>query len=269
MLVRSVEKARARLPDGVQIVEGDLADPSSLDRALDGVASVLLVSPVHPRQRELQGNLARAAARASGRPHVVKISGLATAPGSAVDSGRWHAETEADIRELGLPLTALRPYFFMQNLGFQLEAARRRGVIRAAVGDARIAMVDVLDIAAVAARLLAGEVDLVGEAVPVTGGVALGYADVAAELGRVLGRDVAYERQSREEARIALQRSGQPDWHVEILLQFNRAFAEGAAAQVSDTVERVLGRPPRSLRSYLEAAVEGHDEDRGANPFPS
>ena len=229
---------------------------------------MLLVSPVHPRQRELQGNLVRAAA-AAGRPLVVKISGLGTALDSYVDSGRWHAETEADIRALGLSFTFLRPYFFMQNLGFQLGGARRDGVIRAAVGDARIAMVDVADVVAVAARLLAGEADLVDEAVAITGSEALGYDDVASVLSDVVGRDVHYERQSTVAARSALEKSGMPDWHVEILLQFNRAFAEGQAAHASDLVERVLGRAPRTLRAYLEEAVRAGDASPGENPFPS
>ncbi len=51
-------------------------------------------------------------------------------------------------------------------------------------------MVDVHDIAAVAARLLAGEVDRGGESLDLTGPEALTYADVAARLGKMLGRDV-------------------------------------------------------------------------------
>jgi uncharacterized protein YbjT (DUF2867 family) len=268
VLVRDAERARERLPGGVEIVVGDLDDPASLGAAVDGVDAVLLVSPVHPRQRELQGNLARAAA-ASGRPYLVKISGLGTALDSYVDSGRWHAETEADIRALGLPATFLRPYFFMQNLGFQIGTARRDGVIRAAVGEARIAMVDVADVAAVAARLLAGGVDLAGEAVAITGAEVLGYEQVASVLADVLGRDVRYERQSLAEARAVLEKSGMPGWHVEILLQFNRAFAEGRASRVTDLVERALGRSPRTLRAYLEDEVRARSASSGENPFPS
>ena len=57
-------------------------------QALRGVESVLLVSAIDPRQVELQGNLV-ATARRSGVAHIVKLSGLATAPDSTVRSGRW------------------------------------------------------------------------------------------------------------------------------------------------------------------------------------
>jgi uncharacterized protein YbjT (DUF2867 family) len=250
-LVRDPARARDALPPGVAPIVGDLEDPASLGPAVDGIDALLVVSPVHPRQRVLQGNLVRAAA-ASGRPLVVKISGLGTALDSFVDSGRWHAETEQDIRELGLPFTFLRPHFFMQNLGLQLAGARSEGVIRAGAGDARIAMVDVRDIAAVAACLLAGEVDRRDEALDLTGPEALTYAEVASQLGKVLGRDVSYEPLGPAAARALLERIGMPEWHLEILLQYNRAFANGWGARLSDAVEQVLGRSPRSLAAYLE-----------------
>ena len=250
-LVRDAARARDALPPGAMPIVGDLEDSASLGPAVDGIDALLVVSPVHPRQRVMQGNLVRAAADA-GRPLVVKISGLGSSLDSFVDSGRWHAETERDIRELGLPFTFLRPYFFMQNLGLQLAGARSEGVIRSGAGDARIAMVDAGDIASVAARLLAGEVDRQGEALDLTGREALGYADVASQLAKALGREVRYEPQGADATRAFFERLGMPDWHVEILLQFDRAFAKGWGARPSDAVEQVLGRGPRSLSAYLE-----------------
>ncbi len=252
-LGRDLAPSRPLHPGVVPIV-GDLEDPTSLQSAVVGLDALLVVSSVHPRQRALQGNLVRAAA-ASGRPLLVKISGLGTALDSFVDSGRWHAETEQDIRGLGLPFTFLRPYFLMQNLGAQLAGARSEGVLRAGAGDARIAMVDALDVAAVAARLLMGEVDRRGEVLDLTGPEALAYTEVALQLGEALGREVAYEPQGPAAVRALFERLGMPGWHVEILLQFDRAFAKGWGAEVSDGVEQVLTRRPRSLAAYLEDAL--------------
>ena len=253
-LVRDPSRVRNPLPPGVVPIVGDLEEPASLEPAVDGLDALLVVSPVHPRQHALQGNLVRAAA-AVGQPLVVKISGLGTALDSFVDSGRWHAETERDIRELGLPFTFLRPYFFMQNLALQFAGARSEGVIRAGVGDACIAMIDALDVAAVAARLLAGEVDRQGELLDLTGPEALTYAEVASQVGTALGRAVIYEPQGPAAARQLFDRIGMPDWHVEILLQFDRAFAKSWATGVSDAVEQVLARRPRALSAYLEDAL--------------
>jgi uncharacterized protein YbjT (DUF2867 family) len=82
---------------------------------LDGATRALLISPLHPRQVEWQGNFVEAARRA-GTVHIVKLSGLGTAPDSPLRSGRWHAQTERHIADAGLPWTCLQPLFFMQNL---------------------------------------------------------------------------------------------------------------------------------------------------------
>lgn len=268
VFVRDVDKAVKLLAPKVEIVVGDLADQDAVARAVDGIDRVLLVSPVHPDQRLLQGNLARAAA-AVGNPLIVKVSGLGTKGDSYIDSGRWHAETEADIESLGLPYAFLRPNFFMQNLGFAIANGRETGEIRAAVGDARIAMVDVRDVADVCVKLLTGEAELTGGAYALTGSVAYDYVEVAELLSSLLGRNVAYVRQSFDEARVSLEATEQPDWHVEILLQFNRAFRDGWGSEPNGVVERVLGRAPRTLADYLAEAVTETEVNPGSNPFPS
>ncbi|MCB1686500.1 MAG: NmrA family NAD(P)-binding protein, partial [Pseudomonadales bacterium] len=123
-------------PQGMEPVSGDFTDTASLDAALDGVASVFLVSPVHPDMRARELALAAAAARCPAPPQIVKISGLATRLDSPVDSGRWHAQIEQGIRALRLPATFLRPNFFFQNLAFQVGGMRRDGILRGGVGDA-------------------------------------------------------------------------------------------------------------------------------------
>jgi hypothetical protein len=61
-----------------------------------------------------------------------------------------------------------------------------------------------------------------------------------------LGFDVAYEGQSPDAVRAFLERLGMPEWHVEILLQFDRAFTKGWGARRSDAVLQVLARLSRS-----------------------
>jgi uncharacterized protein YbjT (DUF2867 family) len=88
--VRSTGKASTLAGPGVATVIGDLEQPARLDAALDGVTRALLLSPLHPRQVEWQGNVVEAARRADA-VHIVKLSGLGPAPGSPLRSGRWPA----------------------------------------------------------------------------------------------------------------------------------------------------------------------------------
>ena len=268
-LVRDKVRAAALLPDTVELHRGDLSQPGTLAGALEDIDAVLLVVPVSERQAELEGVLVERVQSLRREVLIVKVSGLGTASGSSVPSGALHAQTEALIRATGLPFVFLHPLFFMQNLAFQFESARRNGVVRAAVGDARIAMIDAADIAGVAARLLSGEAVRTGRTLRLTAATAVGYADVAAELQRRFSRPVNYVPQSIDALREQLIQVGQHPWHVELLCQFNRAFASGMAEAVSDDVQQVLGRPPRSLATYLDDALAGDARPAGEDPFRS
>ena len=122
-LVRSPDKVASVAAPGVETVTGDLAEPRSLDAALEGVDAALLVSPLDPQQVALQGNFIEAAKRA-GRVHVVKVSGLGTALDSPVRSGRWHAQIEQHLEDSGLPFTHLRPPFFIRGYAALLIRSR-------------------------------------------------------------------------------------------------------------------------------------------------
>ena len=156
----------------------------------------------------------------------------------------------------------------MQNLAVQARSMSEQGVLRGGVEDAAIAMVDARDIAEVAAAVLVGGSAIEGQAVTVTGAQSLTYEQVAAAAGRAFGKPIAYQRQSLEQVQQALAQSGQPQWHVDILLQFNQAFIQGWGSQVSDTVSRVLGRAPRALQAYLDELASGAGVV-GSDPFPS
>lgn len=255
-------------PSDVEVAVGDYESPEALDAALDGIEAVFLVSPVHPEMRSRELMLAARAAAQACPPKIVKISGLGTALDSFVDSGRWHAEIEQGMLDLGLESTFLRPLFFMQNLGFQAKSIREEGKLSSGIGDAAIGMVDARDIAEVAAALLASDEPFTGTGTPVTGPACLTYDEVAALASNAFDRPVRYVRQSLEEVHAALTRSGQPDWHIAILEQFTRAFIQGWGDVVSDVVEQTLGRAPRTLAAYLNELAAGGGVT-GTDPFPN
>lgn len=269
VLVRQAHLDNGLAADDVDLVAGDLDAPESLDAALDGVEKVFMVSPVHPDLTQRETALGRRAALKPTPPAIVKVSGLGTSLDSYVDSGRWHAQAEHNLRETGLTVTSLRPAFFMQNLAFSLKRVRASGQIESGVGDAAIAMVDVRDIAEVAAAALAGPTPIDGQSVLLTGPAALTYEDVAAILAVAMGRDVSYVPQSIEDVQRALASGPMPEWHQSIMLQFNRAFREGLGAEVADTVRQVLGRTPRSLSDWVADQLSGKLNPGANNPFPN
>jgi uncharacterized protein YbjT (DUF2867 family) len=248
-LVRNAEKAALVAGPLVETVIGDLAQPRSLEAALEGVMSALLVSPLDPHQVELQGNFIDAAKRA-GRVHVVKISGLGTGLDSPVRSGRWHAQTEKYLEDSGLPFTHLRPPFFMQNILRFAPTIRASGEFAGSLNQGKVAMIDVEDIAAVAATVLTTSAHA-GKAYILTGPEALSYPDVAERLSRCLGRAVTYNDAPLEVMRERLLASGMPTWHVDVQVDFSTALSAGQASTITDMVEAVTGNPPRTFDQFI------------------
>jgi uncharacterized protein YbjT (DUF2867 family) len=266
VFVRDRAKATEIFGGTVQIRTGDLDDRLSVEAAIaDDVTAVFLCSPVHPGQITQHGNVIDAAAD-RGDVKVVKLSGLATFEDSFVDSGRWHAMSERHLKESGVPFTCLHPYFFMQNLAFQIREVKESGVLRSAVPDAPIAMIDVRDIAAVAAKLLVKPQLGNGETLPLTCADALSHNEIAELMSQTFGSSIQCEQQDLAELEHRLRLSGQPEWHIKILMQFNQAFSEGYGSHVNPAASDILGRAPRSVAAFLQdVGVTTSD----TNPFPS
>jgi uncharacterized protein YbjT (DUF2867 family) len=124
--VRALTRDRARAADlallGAEVVQGDLRDPASLERACQGVARVL--SAAHgfdgkdgnsPAGVDAQGNrdLVRVARKAGVR-HLVLASAVGAAPENPVDLFRCKFEAEQAVRASGLGFTVLRATAFME-----------------------------------------------------------------------------------------------------------------------------------------------------------
>jgi uncharacterized protein YbjT (DUF2867 family) len=240
LFVRDAAKARARHGDRVDLRVGDLGDAAALAAALDGVDALLLVT-AGPELAALDAAAARAAV-AAGVGHLVKLSSF-DARDQTVGTGVWHAAGEAAIRDSGIAFTFVQPTGFMDNALYWARTIKREGVVRSATGEGRIPFVHSADIADVATLALTARAGI-GESLPLTGPEALSYGEMTAYIGAALGRPLAYEVISDEEARRQQHAWNAPPPLLEARLSIFRAIREGRLATVTDTVERLLGRPP-------------------------
>ena len=99
----------------------------------------------------------------------------------------------------------LQPAFFMANLLMVAPGVAATDTLYAPTGGAKVAMVDVRDVAAVAAAVLA-DPTYAGRTLSVTGPEAITFDDVAAAIGAAVGRPIRYVDLTPEEARPALRR---------------------------------------------------------------
>ncbi len=151
-LVRNPAKAAGIQLPTIEFVQGNLDNPPSLDAALHGVEHAFIVAPQDDRFIQWHRNFIEAAKRA-GNPHIVRLSALG-AGDSDSEILRRHGEADQLLRDCGLPFTILQPNSFYQNTFRLVESIKQNGAFYLPIKDGRLSMVDVRDIAAVAAQTL-------------------------------------------------------------------------------------------------------------------
>ena len=257
-MVRSGERADS-FPAGVETVLGDLADRASLDAAMEGADKLFLLCG--PTQDEVEFNQnAIDAAAAAGLGLVVRSSILGADPNSPATFVRDHGISDAALRDSGLPHAIVRPNMFMENVPENYVASiDENGNFYANAGQARLSMVDTRDVAAVAVALLTESGHQEG-IYDVTGPEAMSYQDVAGKLSSRLGRQINFVDVPDDAVRQTLLGFGIDEWMagglVDLFQEYKRAGTDGYAAAVTDTVQRVTGRAPRSLDMMLEERVQ-------------
>ncbi len=249
-MVRSEEKAKALNEKGVETVIGDMEDVKSLEIALEGIDKVFLLSVTSPQSPRQQGNLVKVA-KDKGVKHIVKISARGTAPDAEFNIGRWHAVTEAEIKESGINYTFLHCHSFLQNLFFEVETIKEQNAIYSSMGEGKIGMIDARDIAAVAIYALTEKVHG-NKTYVLTGPKAVSYYDVAKSLTKVLGREIKYNPVELETARKGMIKSGMPDWLADDLTTINKSYAQDKGSELSGDVEKVTGQNPISIEEFIQ-----------------
>ena len=231
---------RRPLPDAdrtmTDVIVGDLRDRASLERASAGVSRLFLVSSPTQDQVELETNAIEAAERA-GVERIVKVSNI---PIAGLESGLHgnHRAIERRLAASTCATTILQPSFFASVIDKQSEVVAGGHVVLP-TGSGKIAWIDPSDIAAVAAVALVRD-DLDGP-LHLTGPEALDGDEVAARLG-VTRIDLPLDRW-----RDTVVAAGLDPWLADSSVHLFEAVARGALAPTTDTVERVLGRPPRRV----------------------
>jgi uncharacterized protein YbjT (DUF2867 family) len=256
VMVRSKEAAKAFESQGIKAVHGDFERTGTLADALAGIRQAFLLTIPHPAQPEIERKFLKAC-KQEGVRQVVRLSAMGANPASASGLLRCHGRCELQLEDSGLGWTILRPTMFMQNLvHFFAATVAKESTLYAPAGQARIPWVDTRDIAAVAGTVLAttGHQDLIYE---ITGPEACTYADVADLLGGKLGRRIAFVDVPDGGARQAITAMGAPIWLAEGMINLYHLFkVNGHTSLVLDTVERITGRPARTLDAYLVENLE-------------
>jgi uncharacterized protein YbjT (DUF2867 family) len=248
-LVRNPAKADAiaALPH-VELVQGDMSRPETLTGALRDVDRAMLISSSAPDMLEVQSNFIDAA-RKAGVKHVVKLSGIMPELDSAFRFARMHGEIEKRLEASGMAFTHLRAGEFMPAYFRQVPSITAKGAMFLAMGDARIASIDVGDIAEIAALMLTAS-GHEGKTYPLTGAEALSMTEVAEKLSAATGKTIRYVNVPPEDARKAQLAAGMPSYLADALFELFAERRNGKEATVWPDAAALLGRRPTSFDEF-------------------
>lgn len=247
---------KVKYDDRVKVIQIDYKEPETVREALNGVDKLFLLTPDVPNAADLASNVVIEAKKAGIR-HIMKQSVMGANLEADVGTMRLHRQAEKVIEQSGIPFTFLRPNEFMQNfVNFHSPSIRENNAFYVPLEDAKVSLVDVRDIAAVAVKSLTDEDRHKNKTYLITGPEALSYHKVAEILSNTTGRKINYVNISDEEARAAMKEMGMSDWLINTVSELSDYFRKGKASEISPAVDEVTGNKPISFSQFANDYVD-------------
>jgi len=166
---------------------------------------------------------------------------------------RQHWLSEQVLGWSGLPVVTIRPTVFLEGFFLPLTgpSVRERNRIELPFGRGKTSPVAASDVANVVAAVLQNPEPHLGRVHELTGPRSQDMGGVALEYSEALNRDVTYSDIPPEDWERGLKKAGLPDHlthHLMTMAELNRA---GRYDRMTDGVERLIGRPPMSVREFV------------------
>lgn len=250
-LVRSKEKA-ADL--GVEAREADYENPQSLDAALSGVDTLLLISGSEVGKRAAQHSNVINAAKKSGVKWIVYTS-LLHADNSTLSLATEHVATEAMLKESGITHTVLRNGWYTENYTGSIGGALAGGAFVGSAGDGKIASAAREDYAEAAVQVLTSK-GHEGKVYELAGDEAYTLTDLAAEISKQSGKNIPYKNLPQGEYAKLLESFGLPQGLSQAIAGWDVSASKGDLFNDSKQLPQLIGRPTTPLKDVVAEALQ-------------
>ena len=261
-LVRSAGQADTLNRLGVEARIGDYTDGNSLDRAFAGIARLLFISSNDLLSRRAQHrNVIDAAKRAGVK--LVAYTSLLHADRSPLGLGRDHRDTEADLRDSGVPFVVLRNGWYTENYTQAIPAALAHGAFLGSAGNGRIASAARRDYAEAAAAVLLSADNQAGRIYELAGDDAYTLPQFVAEIARRTGQPIAYQNLPQQAFREALQSAGLPAPVAALLADSDAGASQDGLFDDGRAMSRLIGR---STTPFAQTIAESLSSAAGQDP---
>lgn len=255
VLVRDEAKATPFRELGVEVAIGSYDDKASLVTAFKGVDKLYFVSGSDTSARAQQHENVVAAAVEAKVGHVVYTSfqrknETSTSPIYFVASS--HLLTENLLKSSGLKYTILKHGIYTEMIPMFIgDRVLETGVIFQPAGEGKTAFILRSDLADAGVEVLTGQ-GHENRSYELTGPAAVSYAEIAAKISAVTGKNVSYVSPTREVFTAELTKAGVPAEYIGLFAGFSEATKEGEFASISTDLEKLIGRKGGSVEAFLE-----------------
>ena len=250
--VRNPERVADLAALGVQVRQADYNQPDSLVRAFAGADKVLLISSSEVGQRVAQHAAVITAAQQA-KVKLLAYTSLLHADRSPLGLAAEHQQTEALLRDSGLPVVLLRNGWYTENYLANIPSALEHGVLLGSAGDGRIASAARADYAEAAAIVLTRD-QQAGLVYELAGDSGYTLAELAGEIPRHAGRTIPYQDLPQGEFQSILLGAGLPEGLAALLADSGAGASQGGLFDDSHQLSDLLGRPTTSLATLVAAA---------------
>lgn len=230
---------------------GDYDQPETLAKAYAGLDRLLIISSadLRPGVRGSQVRNAIDAAVQAGVGHVFLLSAVGTHEEAEPSLGAAYWVGEQHLIRTAPRWTILRMSYYAERMADDIKMSQGQDVLTG-LGDERVSYVSRDDLAAATAGALLGE-GHEGAIYSGTGPAVITGSERAAIVSELLGKPINYAVITEDQLRAGLSQASLPDLVIDALVEIKRTFVQGKFDIVTGDIERLSGRPPKSLRDIL------------------
>lgn len=259
VIVRSEEKGAQWKAKGAEVAVAEIMDTEAMTRALEGASGAYFLLPPDLTNEDFLGvSIKRAeaivkAAKAARLPHAVILSSV----GAHLDGNTGPISTIAQLEKLfiaaSIPLSAVRPAYFLENINDLMPAVLHEGVYPSMILplDHKIDMVATTDIGLTVAEALVNPPSVPHRVIELKGAEQYSAEDIAAALSKSLERPITAVPVPPEAWVDVLKQAGLSQQGAETMAEMHENINNGHIEFVDSNAKRAS----INLESFVEKLV--------------